>query len=201
MIILESLKEKYNLNIENEHLPFIDDEKLIKPALVTVEIIWNKFLSDTYPNDLKSVALPRGNVNANIMVVAQNPGGRGKSDYSAIWANGPNSKFVLNSTKSAGIFEDIWFTNLVPYPTLDNKVTKQQISETEHIIKLQVQLIKPKVIIGLGKVSSDNMRRLFSKDCEIIELQHPAYVRRFLSGDIKNREKYIEGFASSKKYL
>jgi uracil-DNA glycosylase len=135
------------------------------------------------------------------MVVAQNPGGRGNGDYSTIWANGPNSNFILSATKEADIFNNIWFTNLVPYPTEDNKITKEQIEATEHIIHAQVELLNPKVIIGLGGFACNYLKKNFSKNIQVIEQKHPAYVRRFLSGDKANREKYVQVFAETKKYL
>lgn len=197
--------------MNNQALPFIeidttnsnteDDVERIINAHNKTKFIWDLVKNGSAPNTTAKAIQPRGNIEAEVMVIAQNPGGRGNRDYSTIWADGPNSSFILDVTKQAGIFRNTWFTNVVPYPTDDNKITKEQIDATEHILYAQVELIKPKVLVGLGNIVCENLNRIFGKDLPIIEVPHPAYVRRFKSGDPKNKEQYIEDIAKAKQYL
>lgn len=178
-----------------------DDIKKIIDAFNKVNFIWDLFRNGSAPGVITIPVFPRGNVFGEVMVVAQNPGGRGIRDYSTVWSDGPNSKFLIEAIKEAGIYRNTWFTNLVPYPTPDNKVTNEQIEATEHILYAQVELLKPKVLIGLGSISSNYLKENFGKDIKVIELAHPAYVRRFLSGDSKNREKWVKQMQEAKKYF
>ncbi|AEO93574.1 thymidylate kinase [Bacillus phage G] len=197
--------------MDNQAMPFIEidttnsktenDVKRIIEAFEKAKIIWDLVKNGSCSNTVLKPVQPRGNIEGKVMVVAQNPGGRGEGEYSTVWADGNNSKFLLDATKKAGIFRDTWFTNLVPYPTQDNQITKAQIEEVEHIIYAQVELIKPKVIIGLGNIVNEHLNKLFGGNVPIIELKHPAYVKRFLSGDKDYKTKYSLDFAEAKKYL
>lgn len=206
-IVLDSF-EKY---LKEQSLPYIvidttnsnteDDVNRIIEAMNKVNTIWNSVRDGECNNAVLENVFPRGNVEADVMIVSQNPGGKGKGNYSTIWNGGTNSNFVMSTVQNADIFENSWFTNLVPYPTKDNKITKSQIEDTEHIIYAQVELIKPKVLIGLGSIANKYLEKNFGKDIKIIKQQHPAYVKRFLSGDKSNFENYVNGFADSKKYF
>lgn len=206
---LTELNKKYNFNLENEKLPFVftnlDDDKgldRIISAYSKVESIWNSLKDSECPEDaINKFAFPRGNINGRIMVVSQNPGGHGERDYFTIWADGPNSKYLMSVAKEAGVFDNIWFTNLFPYATSDNKVTEKQVYSTESLLTQQFNYIQPHVIIGLGGLANKHVRRLFGNEVPIIGLSHPAYVRRFLSGDPKNRENYVESFRSAKESI
>lgn len=197
--------------MNKQALPFIeinttnskteDDVKRVIQAFNNANTIWDLVKNGSAPGTINKAIQPRGNIEADVMIVAQNPGGRGNRDYSTIWADGPNSNFILDATKQAGIYRNTWFTNVVPYPTEDNKVTKEQIDAVEHILYAQVELIKPKVLIGLGGIANENLKRIFGNDLPILEVPHPAYVRRFKSGDPKNKEIYIDSIAKSKEYL
>lgn len=197
--------------LENQAMPYIqidttnskveDNVKRVIEAFEKANIIWDSVKNNFAPGTIHKPVQPRGNIEADIMIVAQNPGGRGVGEYSTVWSDGPSTKFVLDSVKEAGIYKNSWFTNLVPYPTTDNKVTKDQIEATEHILYAQVDLIKPKVLIGLGGVVNESLKETYGGDIHIIEMQHPSYVKRFLSGNTKNKENYIQKFAEAKKYL
>lgn len=205
--ILDSFEEY----LKDQALPFIvvdttssntnEDVERIINAMDKVTTIWNCVREGDCPDAILKNVQPRGNVESEIMIVAQNPGGRGDAEYSTVWADGPNSGFILSATQEADIFNNSWFTNLVPYPTKDNKITKEQIEETEHILYAQIELLKPKVLIGLGKQASEHLKKNFGDEIQVIEQQHPAYVKRFLSGDKSNKEKYVHKFYEAKTII
>ncbi|MNY18919.1 Uracil DNA glycosylase superfamily protein [compost metagenome] len=204
---MDSFEEYLN----EQALPFIvidttnsntdEDVERIINAMNKVDKIWNCVREGDCPDAILKNVQPRGNVESEIMIVAQNPGGRGNGEYSTIWADGPNSDFVLSAIQEAGIFNNSWFTNLVPYPTEDNKITKEQIEATEHILYAQIELLRPKILIGLGSFSSDYLNKNFGKVIKVIKQQHPAYVKRFLSGNKNNHKKYVEIFSEAKTII
>lgn len=191
---VDNQNEKFNLSRMRHHEVQLGIEK--------VSEIWNSILQFKNKDFILTPALPRGNVAAEIMIVGQNPGGRGKEDsrYTVLWYDGPNSGFILKCVEEAGIFQDSWFTNLVLFPTPDNKITKDQVGKTSDLFNKQVEIIKPKVFIALGKVVAHYLKDN-KFDIPVIEAAHPAYVRRFLSGDPINRENYINTLASAKIFV
>lgn len=206
---LVELNKKYGFDLENEKLPFVfadlDSDKGVDKvinAYTKVELIWNSLKNHTCPESaIDKFAFPRGNIDGRIMVVSQNPGGHGERDYFTIWADGPNSKYLMSVVKEAKVFDKVWFTNLFPYATENNRVTEEQVYLTESLLTQQFDIIQPHVVIGLGGLANKHVRRLFGDDVPIIGLNHPAYVRRFLSGDPKNRENYVESFRCAKDYI
>lgn len=212
MKYLYELKYSYPFlkNLPNEMLPFVTEittNNIVEKntysftTVRNISSIWNSIFQFNDKDIILTPAFPRGNAEADIMIVGQNPGGRGKEDsrYTVIWNDGPNSKFFLNCVEEAGIFQNVWFTNLFLFPTPDNRITKEQVDKTMHLFDLQVEKIKPKVFIGLGKTVCHYLKNN-KFDIPVIEVPHPAYVRRFLSGDKKNRENYIDSLSSAKTY-
>lgn len=178
-----------------------NDLKKILEAYSKVDKIWTAIREGNAPGAIITPAFPRGNVEADIMVIGQNPGGRGKPNvkYSTTWCDINLSEFMMNITKEADIHRNSWYTNLVPYPTSDNKVTNEQVESTLDILKLQVELIQPKKIATLGNISKDVVTREFGKDFEIVPFQHPAYVKRFMSGKPDKLKEYINKFSNLKE--
>lgn len=200
------LNEKYGFNLQNEFLPFmftnLNNTSEIKSAQNKVENIWNVFKSIKCPvGAIPKFAFPRGNINSRIMIVAQNPGGKGAGDYTTIWNDGPNSKYFLNVVSKSGIFNDVWFTNLVPHATIDNKINKTQINSVVSLFELQLEIIKPSVVVGLGSIVNSSLRDILGLSIPLVELKHPAYVRRFLSGNEINKLQYVEDFRCVGEYL
>lgn len=138
MNYLTELKEKYKLNIDDENLPFSFSNK--HEAIKKVEKIWDSILNGKCDDAILTPALPRGNTEANIMIIGQNPAGRGKHHYTTIWTGKSNPAFLIKVTQQADIYKDSWFTNLVPYPTSDNKITNKQINQTLDLLKLQLDI-------------------------------------------------------------
>lgn len=201
------IQDLFNDYMNEQALPFIEidttnsktsnDVKRVISAFNKVNIIWDSIRNGYCSDVIMTPALPRGNVEADVMIIAQNPGGKGKPGihYSTTWCDvGSLSKFVLDITKETGIHRKTWYTNLVPYPTFDNKVTKEQINDTSHIIDNEINLIQPKKIITLGDISSKVISKKYGKNIEVIELPHPAYVKRFFSGNKEKIEKYKNSF-------
>lgn len=203
----QTVLDLFNDYMNQQSLPFIEidttnsetenDLKRILLAYEKINTIWNLIRNGQATGAIMTPALPRGNIEADVMLIGQNPGGKGKPGihYSTTWCDvGALSDFVLNITKEAGIHRKTWYTNLVPYPTADNKVTNQQIEDTIHIIGKEIELIQPKKIITLGNIASTEISKRFGKDFEVIELLHPAYVKRFFSGHPDKMKNYKEAF-------
>lgn len=197
-LVLDNFKNNY---LMNQNMPFtiIDTtssstECNVKKAYDDIErlnTIWDKVRNTKIKGTLTPTSLPRGNINGGYMIVGQNPGGRGKlsDEFLPIWCKGTTSGFFTNILKEKGIYLDCWFTNLVLSSTIDNKITKKQVEESIDTLQLQLDVIKPKVIIALGKEVSKYMNIYFPK-LDIIEIPHPSYIKRFFAGKQNKIEKY-----------
>jgi len=203
----QTVQDLFNDYMNEQALPYIevdttnsktpDDVKRILNAYNKIDKIWNAIRNAKCTGAILTPALPRGNVEADIMIIGQNPGGKGKQNikYSTTWCEkGGLSDFILNITKENNIHRKSWYTNLVPFPTPDNKITDLQIEETYDIIKLQIDLIKPKKIITLGNIASEVISKNFGHEHNIVELPHPAYVKRFYSNNKEKMDKYKNEF-------
>lgn len=178
-----------------------DDVKRILDAYHKVDKIWTAIRDGNAPGAILTPAMPRGNIEADYVIIGQNPGGRGKPDvkYSTTWCDVNLSEFMMKTVKEAGIHRDSWYTNLVPYPTEDNKVTKDQVAATLDILKLQIELIQPKKIVTLGNAAHEVVRKEFGRNFEIVDFPHPAYVKRFLSGKPDKLKEWVEMFSNLKE--
>ncbi|MNM94375.1 SPBc2 prophage-derived uncharacterized protein YorR [compost metagenome] len=184
------------IEIDTTHGKGKENTKRIVKASNSLNNIWNAIRECECPDAILTPAFPRGNLEADIMIIGQNPGGKGKAnvEYSTTWCDVGLSTFMMNVTKEAGIHRNSWYTNLVPYPTVDNKITKEQIQATEHIIDLEIKSINPKVIIALGNIAYQVIKEKYGQEYEVIKRPHPAYVKRFFAGKDGEYEKYIESF-------
>lgn len=207
----QTVLDLFNDYMNEQALPYIEvdttnsktenDVKRILDAYQKVDKIWTAIRNGNVPGAILTPAMPRGNIEADYVIIGQNPGGRGKPDvkYSTTWCDINLSEFMMNTTKEAGVHRNSWYTNLVPYPTSDNKVTKDQIAATLDILKLQIELIQPKKIVTLGTVSYEVVKKEFGNDFEIVDLPHPSYVKRFLSGSPEKLKEWVKMFANLKE--
>jgi uracil-DNA glycosylase family 4 len=190
-----------------QHLPFVNIDTSMAPiemsldriknAMNKVDTIWNLVKCCTNNKCQGVIAptpLPRGNIEAKYMIVGQNPGGRGQgSQFQTAWSEGKTPNFLKDVLIEADIYMNCWFTNIVLCSTKSNTVDNNQINTCLGNLKTQVELIQPKVIFALGGTVTKTLKTNFP-DCEIIEVLHPTYVKRFYSGKKEKLTEYINSF-------
>jgi len=190
-----------------QHLPFVNIDtsmapievslNRIKNAMNKVDTIWSLVKCCTNNKCQGVIAptpLPRGNVEAKYMIVGQNPGGRGQgSQFQTAWSEGKTPNFLKDVLVEAGIYMNCWFTNIVLCSTESNTINTDQINTCLGNLKTQIELIQPKVIFALGSTVTKTLKTNFP-NCEIIEVLHPTYVKRFYSGKKEKLTEYINSF-------
>lgn len=96
-----------------------------------------------------------GDVNARIMFIGQAPGRN--EDIKGIPFVGISGKLLDRLIISAGLKrEDLYITSLVQFFPPDNRMpTKEEIKLCTPFLIKQINLIKPKIVVLLGAVSSN----------------------------------------------
>lgn len=103
------------------------------------------------------------------------------------------SKMGIFLDKVMNNWDDISFTNIVKIPTMDNAEPSQEmIDEFMPITLKQIELLKPKTVVCLGKFSSRqfgleniwDMKKI--DDIKFISFPHPSYLDR-----TKEKKEYI----------
>jgi uracil-DNA glycosylase len=136
-----------------------------------------------------------GNPNAKVMLVGQNPGqkedetGRPFVGRSGIYLNKVLQKNHLER-------ESFFITSIVKHASPGNRPPKpDEIKACLPYLEEQIKLIKPKIIVLMGKVAWNLPRQ---PDIEYIETYHPAAAMRFS----ELRKKFeVDFIALSEKVL
>lgn len=136
------------------------------------------------------VVFGEGNAEAEIMLIGEGPGAR--EDEQSRPFVGPAGQ-LLNNMLAAIDFEreDIYITNIVKCrPPKNRTPTQQEMNTCLPILRQQIRLIKPKIIVLLGgaslkglidsrmKITKERGTWIERKGVHIIPTYHPAYLLR-----------------------
>jgi uracil-DNA glycosylase len=140
-----------------------------------------------------------GSAKARVMVIGQNP--------SHIRFPPPLNHSM--SGKQGDLFREIFgehdliFTNLVPYSTSSNNITKEDaLHGLTHLLK-QIQFYKPKLIIALGKWVRETLEPIsemhlkYKLKDRIVYLKHPDYFLSYHPEGLTEYRKQIEAAYNS----
>ncbi len=135
-----------------------------------------------------------GPENANVMLVGQNPGS--EEDKVGRPFVGRAGKFLNKMLAANGINrEEVFVTNVVKHVTPQNRVPlPDEVAACAPYLVEQIDLIKPKIVVLMGRVASQTPRRggvLF------VETVHPSAAMRFT----KMRKRFEEDLAALSKLL
>jgi DNA polymerase len=128
-----------------------------------------------------------GGSTADFMFVGMNPshnrfpglqyafGGKG-------YDQGTGVEFV-KLLEDVGVLERSYVTNLVKCSTESNQISKDQIIACEENLRDEIELVKPKVLIAMGRLVSQFIKRnvqfyefLIYNSIELKEIWHPNFV-------------------------
>ena len=135
-----------------------------------------------------------GPLNAKLMLVGQNPGA--EEDKTGKPFVGRAGKF-LNKVLAQNELnrEETFITNIVKHVTPANrKPLPDEVEACLPYLKVQLGLIKPKIVVLMGAVAWHAPRL---EGVEYVETVHPSAAMRFT----KMREKFLHDFATLKKRL
>jgi len=132
--------------------------------------------------------------NAKVMFVGQNPGS--EEDETGRPFVGRAGKFLTKILAENGIKrEDVFITNIVKHVSPQNrKPYPDEVAACLPYLNMQINLIKPKIIVLLG-ASAKQTPRL--EGIEYIQVIHPSAAMRFT----KMRDKFKEQIAELAKQI
>jgi DNA polymerase len=135
-----------------------------------------------------------GPVNAKVMFVGQNPGA--EEDETGRPFVGRAGKFLTKTLAEFGIKrEDVYITNIVKHTSPENrKPFADEVAACLPYLIVQIEIIKPKIIVLLGASAKEAPR---VKGIEYIEIIHPSAAMRFT----KMREKFRQQIAYLAKLI
>lgn len=135
-----------------------------------------------------------GPINAKVMLIGQNPGA--DEDETGRPFVGRSGKFLTKTLAEFGIKrEDLYITNIVKHVSPQNrKPLDDEVAACLPYLTTQISIIKPKIIVLLGK-SAINTLRL--EGIEYFEVVHPSAALRFE----KMRKKFMEQISELAKRI
>ena len=107
----------------------------------------------------KNIVLGEGNPNANIVFVGEAPGKQ--EDLQGLPFVGRSGKLLDKMLSSINLSrDDVYILNVLKCRPPDNRdPSKMEIEKCEPYLKRQLQIIKPKLIVALGRISAMTILR------------------------------------------
>ena len=153
--------------------------------------------------------LGEGNPNAEVMFIGEAPGKR--EDELGRPFVGASGKFLDELLKSIGFDrKDVYISNVVKYRPPENRdPTDEEKSQCMPWLKMEISLIKPKVIVPLGRhalghfftklsiTAAHGKPQKMTDDVTVFPIYHPAAALH--NGNL--RQSLIDDFASLKEFL
>ncbi|MBT0160024.1 uracil-DNA glycosylase [Candidatus Bathyarchaeota archaeon A05DMB-2] len=142
----------------------------------------------------KNAVPGEGPLNANVMLVGQNPGA--EEDETGRPFVGRAGKFLNKVLAHNGIDrQTLFITNIVKHVTPENrKPLPDEIAACVPYLVTQVNEIKPKIVVLMGTAAWKAPR---AEGVEYVETVHPSAAMRFA----KIRKRFEEDFAALKKRM
>jgi len=144
--------------------------------------------------DAKQAVPGEGPANAKVMLVGQNPGA--EEDKTGKPFIGRAGKFLNKVLAKNGIRrEEVFVTNIVKHLSPENrKPLPDEIEACAPYLEEQIQVVKPKIVVLMGKVAWQTSR---VEGVTYVETYHPSAAMRFT----KMRKRFEEDFSALQKLL
>jgi len=121
-----------------------------------------------------------------VLFIAQNPSTHRDSDRN--WVYG-GLDLLFHYVAVQKLADEVWITNLVKCSTPNNRgLRREEIKACEKWLKKEIEIIKPKRIIGLGKDACNWLRR---NKYNYVGFPHPSFVTRFQRRRMENYVKEL----------
>ncbi len=130
-----------------------------------------------------------GPIDAKVMLIGQNPGA--DEDKTGRPFVGRSGKFLTKTLAEFGIKrEDLFITNIVKHVSPKNrKPFDDEVAACLPYLTEQISIIKPKIIVLLGKSATGTLRL---EGIEYFEVIHPSAALRFVNMRKKFNEQISE---------
>ncbi len=139
--------------------------------------------------EAKNVVPGEGPLNAKVMLIGQNPGAE-EAEVGRPFV-GRAGKFLNKVLSANGIDrKEVYITNIVKHLTPQNRVPlPDEVAACVPYLVAQVELIKPKIVVLMGKVAWQAHR---VAGVRYVETVHPSAAMRFT----KMRNRFLQDFAA-----
>jgi len=128
----------------------------------------------------KNVVVGEGSLNSEIMLIGEAPGS--KEDETGRPFVGRSGRLLNKLLEENGIKrERVYITSVLK---CKGKPLKKYIKECLPYLEEQIKIINPKIIVLLGRVARDNVKKEWLLNKKVIKTCHPAAALRF--------KKYLE---------
>jgi uracil-DNA glycosylase family 4 len=163
-------------------LPYCSDLKEMDPRLNLVKKIGlDKISCSRCETTTQSMNIPTGCLTPTYMVIGECPGqaNRGKILPDRVMSFGKVSNYLKRSFWDLGIYDQVWYTNMVKCSVEGNRrITEQEAKKCCGWLKKEIKYLKPKVIIVLGNSAYDMFCKMIVTDAKVVKVKHPAYFIR-----------------------
>lgn len=137
-----------------------------------------------------------GEINS-LMIVGTNPSE--KSGFKNVWEDFFGQYFGKMLAEAGIDRNSIWMTNIFKEATPENRpLNEKEIKKGMKELMLEIEFVDPTAIVLLGNQARDAFEG-FSSSIPVIKLEHPSYIRRFASSDI--RSSFINNLSKLKPYV
>ncbi len=191
---IEKIVWEYDKFMERTRLPVFkydytkDDIDLVYDN-ITADNFGEKYDFEPYPLDL--LAGDPYPPKPGLMIIGEEPSNKslGQGFLRPFISDTGSSLFLHECLYEAGVYrkEMPYFTNFYKFSS-DEVDAKEQNIETFYE---EVQKIRPRRIICLGKNIYDEIKKLSLKSYNIKGIEHPSYISRFMSGK-EGKKIYID---------
>jgi len=149
--------------------------------------------------------LPSGNPDSRILILGQAPGRKppqSKEMLDKPFAQG-SGNMLDKMLKYANLSRNkVFVANILQCNTpLNGKFTKEEITNCRvHLEKIS-EIMQPKIVITLGKFAEFHLNKsIFSRECKIFHVWHPAFIQRKRSA-LKDYKKQWDEIAKAAKTI
>lgn len=187
-LVIEKISNKNNRKIFIQKKNFMNNKQQLLEQLYIQET--NNPNSLLIIDNNKNFVFGEGNINATLMLIGEAPGR--DEDIQKKPFVGRAGQLLNKTFEQCGIKrEDVYITNIIKTRPINNRTpTPQEIEKCWHFLKMQIEIIKPKIIATLGtcallaftkKQMSITRHHGFALPFEsiiVVPTFHPAFILR-----------------------
>lgn len=167
----KTVLDYFDQYLEEQSLPFIiidTTNSKVKDNIVKViessnkiNVVWNliRQLDANYQK-----ILPRGNVNAENMIISLTPNNVNNSLSFSIEFD----EKMINKIKEKNMYKNSWITSIIPFNVSDEEIKNINIKDIKHILEYQISFIQPKKIISVDDNTQQYLKQHFNINSELL---------------------------------
>jgi uracil-DNA glycosylase family 4 len=171
MKLMNFLKKKVDKDIPI--WPFLTLPRSHEENIEKVKALWDPYYNQ-YIN-FEYVNMPSGDLNPDIVFIGEAPGWKGVGEFNVpVYSYGKTS-LLFRFLISIIFGPKYWITNISKQALEKNKkMSKDVLEENLKLLKKEIEILQPQVIICLGNYVYDELKEYYN----VSKIYHPAYIYR-----------------------